>query len=146
MRKIPILLFIVFATTIFGINQDNFVGLWKTKEGKSIIKIYKINRNEYAGKIVWLSEPLDENGQPKKDNKNPIENLRDKMLLNLEILKGFHLVKNLLKDGKIYDPKSGKTYSCVIKYKKPNLAIRGFIGISLFGRSETWRPCSKIPE
>ena len=42
-------------------------------------------------------------------------------------------------DGDIYDPKSGKTYSCVIKMQKDgSLHVRGFIGISLLGRTTLW--------
>lgn len=43
------------------------------------------------------------------------------------------------KDGDIYDPESGKTYSCYLSLKDNNtLKVRGYIGVSLFGRSETW--------
>ena len=42
------------------------------------------------------------------------------------------------KDGTIYDPKSGKTYSCKMTIDGNKLKIRGYIGISLFGRTEVW--------
>ena len=144
MKKIIILFLAIITTNVFAINSDNFIGLWKTKDGKSIIKIYRKN-NEFAGKIVWLAEPLDENGKLKTDIKNPDKNLRQNKLINLELLHGFRLKKSVLKDGKIYDPKSGKTYSCIIKSKKSKLKIRGYIGVSLFGRTEIWTRCSKIP-
>ncbi|MBC7867421.1 MAG: DUF2147 domain-containing protein [Gloeobacteraceae cyanobacterium ES-bin-316] len=42
-------------------------------------------------------------------------------------------------NGKIYDPSSGKTYSCTMKIEGLNtLEIRGYIGISLFGKTELW--------
>jgi uncharacterized protein (DUF2147 family) len=42
-------------------------------------------------------------------------------------------------NGTIYDPREGKTYSCKITLKnKDNINIRGFIGLSLFGRTEMW--------
>lgn len=42
--------------------------------------------------------------------------------------------------GQIYDPNSGKTYSCKLKLIDRNtLYVRGYIGISLIGRTETWR-------
>ncbi len=138
MKKIFILFMMMIVANIWTVNQQNFLGFWKTKGGKSIIKIYKKNNGEFAGKIVWLAEPLDKNKQPKTDSKNPNENLKNRPLLNLELLQGFHYKDSVLKGGKIYDPKSGKTYNCIIKYKNSNLVIRGFIGISLFGRSETW--------
>jgi uncharacterized protein (DUF2147 family) len=41
-------------------------------------------------------------------------------------------------NGKIYDPKNGKTYSCKITHKGNTLDLRGFVGISLIGRTSTW--------
>ncbi len=145
MKKLLVFFLMFVVGNVWAINQENFIGLWKTKDGKSIIKIYKKQNGEFAGKIVWLAEPLDEKGHPKSDSKNPDENLKKRPLLNLELLYGFYFKNSELKDGKIYDPKSGKTYNCVIKTKGSDLIIRGYIGISLFGRSETWKHCSKIP-
>ncbi|RZL30018.1 MAG: DUF2147 domain-containing protein, partial [Pedobacter sp.] len=43
-------------------------------------------------------------------------------------------------DGTIYDPKTGKTYSCNLTLKDNNtLNVRGYIGISIIGRSETFK-------
>jgi uncharacterized protein (DUF2147 family) len=43
------------------------------------------------------------------------------------------------KGGDIYDPESGKTYSSYLYLKGKNiLKVRGYVGISLFGRTETW--------
>jgi uncharacterized protein (DUF2147 family) len=43
------------------------------------------------------------------------------------------------KDGTIYDPKTGKEYSCKAEMKKNNvLEVRGYIGVSVFGRTDTW--------
>jgi uncharacterized protein (DUF2147 family) len=54
-------------------------------------------------------------------------------------LKGFEFTGKSWEDGTIYDPNNGKTYSCTIKIKKANeLEIRGFIGISLLGRTTVW--------
>jgi uncharacterized protein (DUF2147 family) len=46
---------------------------------------------------------------------------------------------NLWKDGRIYDPKNGKTYNVKMTLTSPNeISMRGFIGVSLFGRTEVW--------
>jgi len=48
-------------------------------------------------------------------------------------------------EGEIYDPKSGKDYGCAMKIDdKGNLAVRGFIGISLIGRTKIWQQAPKI--
>ena len=52
--------------------------------------------------------------------------------------------KNTLENGTIYDPKNGKTYDCKIsRDANGNLNVRGFIGISLLGRTETFEKLKK---
>lgn len=55
-------------------NSDAIVDKWYTDIKESVIQIYA-NNGKYYGKIIWMQEPNDENGIPKKDNKNPIEDL-----------------------------------------------------------------------
>jgi uncharacterized protein (DUF2147 family) len=43
-------------------------------------------------------------------------------------------------NGTIYDPKSGNTYACNMELEGTNtLRLRGYIGISLIGRTEVWK-------
>lgn len=122
-------------------NADDIIGYWKTGDGKGIIQVYK-KADKYFGKIVWLAEPNDpETGQPKKDKKNEKEALRSRPVLGLENLTNFSFIKKgLWEEGEIYDPKSGETYSCTIKMPDINtLEVRGYVGISLFGRTDTWK-------
>ena len=59
--------------------------------------------------------------------------------MGLQILSGFRYAGDgTWEAGKIYDPKNGKTYSCKMRLDGENLKIRGFIGISLFGRTTVW--------
>jgi uncharacterized protein (DUF2147 family) len=47
---------------------------------------------------------------------------------------------NSYEDGTIYDPENGKTYSCTIEMVNANtLNVRGYIGISLIGRTDVWK-------
>ena len=42
--------------------------------------------------------------------------------------------------GTIYDPENGNTYNCIILLKDDNLLeVRGYIGVQLFGRTDTWK-------
>ena len=125
----------------FAANPDEILGFWKTGDGKGIVQIYK-KGDKFFGKIVWLAEPKDpETGQPRVDKKNEKESLRSRPLLGMENLTNFNYVKKgLWQDGEIYDPKSGETYSCTIKMIDANtLEVRGYVGISLFGRTDTWK-------
>jgi uncharacterized protein (DUF2147 family) len=50
-----------------------------------------------------------------------------------------HANGNVYEGGKVLDPKNGKSYQCKISLDgKDKLIVRGYIGISLFGRSQTW--------
>ena len=139
--KIFSILLLLFTTslTVFSQKQDAIVGKWVNATGEAHIDIFK-KGEKYFGKIVWLKDPNDEKGKPKTDYKNPDPALTPRPTLGLEILKNFKYEDGKWKGGKIYDPKTGKTYSCTITPKGTNLiSIRGYIGISLIGRSENWK-------
>ena len=117
---------------------DKVEGLWYNDAKTAKVQITKATNGKFNGKIVWLKEPT-ENGKPRTDQLNPDEQLRKKPLLGLRILSDFEKDGNdKYVDGKIYDPKNGKTYSCKMTYKGKTLDIRGYIGISLLGRTTVW--------
>ena len=93
------------------IKADDILGIWLTS-GKepAKIQIYKSGQ-KYYGKIVWLRNPLD-NGKPKLDINNPDKIKRNQQILGLTILIGFEFDGDQWNEGKIYDPESGKIYSC----------------------------------
>lgn len=119
------------------ITADAIVGSWLTASGKAIVQIYK-EGNKYNGKIVWLKNPTYDDGKPKVDKNNPDKAKQNTPLIGLNLLKGFVYRKGQWLDGTIYDPENGKTYSCYIKYREGMLDLRGYIGISLVGRTQTW--------
>jgi uncharacterized protein (DUF2147 family) len=121
-----------------SIGPDDILGTWLNATGKGQIQIFK-QGNTYSGKLVWLQEPNDESGKPKTDKNNPDANLKTKPIWGLQILKGFQFDKDEWNGGKIYDPQNGKEYKCYMKMKGANtLLVRGYIGIAMMGRTETW--------
>ncbi|WP_113653673.1 DUF2147 domain-containing protein [Pedobacter namyangjuensis] len=135
------LLFVFAICTLAAVAQkkDDILGKWVNSSGEGQIEIYKKGEN-FFGKLAWIKEPNDNNGKPKTDAKNPEASLRNKPLLGLEILKNFEYDSLKWIDGTIYDPKTGKTYSCNLTLKDNNtLNVRGYIGISIIGRSETFK-------
>ncbi len=140
MRKLPffMLLFVALSYQVFAQQpSDAIVGKWLNASQEGQIEIYKKD-GKFFGKLIWLKEP-DLNGKPKTDIKNPESNLRDRPLLGLEILKNFTYNDNKWTEGTIYDPKSGKKYNCILSLKEPSkLNVRGYIGISLIGRTEVF--------
>lgn len=138
-------LLIVSSTILMSFLQNNpedrLLGVWEPSNGRARVKIEKIG-TKYFGKIVWLKEPVDaETGKPKLDKNNPDATLRSVPLKGYRMLKDFiYKGEDEWSEGTIYDPQNGSTYSCTIKMKDANtLDIRGYIGISTFGRTDVWK-------
>lgn len=131
---------LAFAYFLKADDPDAVLGIWLTGSGKAHIQIYK-DKNRYYGKIVWLREPLNEQGKPKVDKNNPDKAKKTQPLLGLQNLRDFvYDGDNTWVDGRIYDPEKGKDYSCKMELVDANtLEVRGFIGISLLGRTDTWK-------
>ena len=118
--------------------SDKILGVWLTGSKKGHIQITKYG-DKYGGKIIWLKEPNDVAGKAKLDTKNPDKVKSQATILGLNNLLGFKATgKGKYEGGTIYDPENGKTYSCVMTLEGDVLKVRGYIGISLIGRTDTW--------
>jgi len=150
MKNNLIMLALCLLTYIHAIAQNNksaddLIGTWLVQDGSGKVEIKK-SGNKYTGRLVWIHPPLDENGKPWLDTKNPDKNLKTRPQLGLPLLNDFIYDGNhLWTDGSIYDPESGSTYRCKITMKsKETIEVRGYIGISLFGRTEVWKRCENV--
>lgn len=138
--KFVLIIFLIFVAfrTYGQTKADDIIGTWVTggKEPAKI-QIYK-SGDKYNGKIVWLKYP-EENGLQRMDANNPDKSKRSQQILGLVILRDFRFDEDDWEGGKIYDPESDNTYSCIISLKdKSTLKVRGYVGISLLGRTEIW--------
>ncbi len=117
------------------------LGDWKTAAG-SIVRVAPCGPSASQPvclKIVQLSP----SAQEKTDKQNPDAALRNRPLCGLTIGTGFHQDDpDHLSDGHLYDPKSGRDYKGTIALDGANLKLHGYIGISLFGRTEVWHRTS----
>lgn len=140
-RYILIFIFMFFSgitMTVFSQTADAIVGKWYNTEKDAQIEIFKVE-NKFFGKIIWLQDPKDDTGKPKVDLNNSDVSKQQRPIIGLKILDNFKFNGGTWEDGTIYDPKNGKTYSCIIKEKDNNtLEVRGYIGISLIGRTVEW--------
>lgn len=130
---------LILITLSFSLNAQTIFGKWhSTNEdtGKvdSVIEVYEKNGKAYA-KVVEVMNP-DRKGavctECEGENKN-------KPILGLNILTGLEKDGDEWSGGEILDPRNGKVYKCYIKLVKPNkLKLRGYIGVSLFGKTAYW--------
>ena len=151
--SIVCLLFSGFTTFAQKVDdKDLILGNWKHSNGRSVVSIYKGKQEngedpgKYYGKIVWLLEPNNDDGTPRTDVNNDEDELKSQPLKGLVIMKDMEFEevdgKMVYWDGgTIYDPNNGSTYSFEAEIDKKNKNVmdgRGFIGVSLFGRTDTW--------
>jgi uncharacterized protein (DUF2147 family) len=134
-----LLLVLLSTVSVVAIAQDAIERIWYNQEKTAKVQIFKATDGKYYGKIVWLKEPNNEEGKPKVDKNNPDKAKKSTPLMGLQLLKGFKKDGDTeYEDGTIYDPKNGKTYSCKINRKGETLEVRGYVGISLIGRTTIW--------
>lgn len=120
---------------------DNLIGRYFCDNGKDSYKveISKQADGTYTGRIFWVAEPVDKDGKPVLDTKNPDKSLRsvpmDKVLL-FQGLK-YNADKKNWSGTKIYDPTRGIRVNVTINFDNPKtLKVRGTVfGI---GETETW--------
>ena len=141
----------VAAPLVAAAEEDAILGLWRTDPTDKGYAHVQVSRrgDTYEGRIVWLSEPDfppgdRDAGRPKVDRLNPDPERRGQPILGLRLMTGFRYADGGWRGGRIYDPESGKTYRCVIRLGEDGvLRVRGYIGVSLLGRTTAWvRPTS----
>ena len=134
---------LILSIVVFFIFQVSFsqtiFGKWKTVDDetgmeKGIVEIY-----EKAGKVYGrIIEILEKEKKYFKCEMCEGED-KNKPILGLVIIKGLKKKGDFYEGGKVTDPKNGKSYHCKMTLEgKDKLIVRGYIGISLFGRSQTW--------
>ena len=107
---------------------NEITGLYWSPKKDAKIEIFKRGEH-YFGKSVWVA-------MPRKDNKNPNASLQKRDILGLELLTKFSYANGAYTNGQVYDPESGKTYDCKMSLEGNKLKVRGYIGISVLGRTE----------
>ncbi|MFI0491566.1 DUF2147 domain-containing protein [Flavobacterium sp.] len=130
------------ALFFFGIllaQSQTVIGKWKTiddetGQAKSILEVFEKSGKIY-GKVI---EILDVEHK-KSLCSNCSGDDKNKPILGMIVIKGLTKEGSEYNDGKILDPKNGKLYKCFITLvTKDKLKVRGYIGISLFGRTQYW--------
>jgi len=114
------------------------LGKWKTiddNNGKplSVVEVYEVKGKIY-GRVIEIFDKKNNRKCEKCDGED-----RNKPILGLIVIKGLTKDGDEYGNGKILDPKFGKLYRCTISLEsKDRLKVRGFIGISLIGRTQVW--------
>jgi uncharacterized protein (DUF2147 family) len=113
------------------------VGLWKSEDAQ--VEIFEVD-GKLNGKIAALNKEYTSDGVEKTDLSNPDPAKKSRPLVGLVFMTGFTPEGSGRWDhGTIYDPKSGNTYTSFLEYSGGDtLKLRGYVGISLIGRTAVW--------
>lgn len=150
MKRIPALGLIAILTVaafFYGFGgfaqaaSDSPVGLWRiiddqTGQAMGIMKIYETPSGAIAGRLERTFDPSDKD----KVCTECDDDRQGKPLLGLEIMRGLRKQGDEYTGGTILDPETGSIYSVMIKVtgNGDKLLVRGYMGISLLGRTQTW--------
>ncbi|SPE30562.1 conserved exported hypothetical protein [Burkholderiales bacterium] len=115
-------------------------GLWQSVSDvdgkpKALVRIHEV-QGEFVGVIEQVLNP------EKRDAlcKDCPGERHNQPVMGLTIITGVHRDGEHFGGGQILDPDNGKVYSCKLTLVDggKRLEVRGFLGFSLFGRSQTW--------
>ncbi|MDQ8204582.1 DUF2147 domain-containing protein [Pelagicoccus sp. SDUM812003] len=139
MKRLLPLLFLLIPCAFAN---ESPVGLWRTiddetGEAKSLVRISRDKDGTLKGVVEQILAP-DRRDRVCEECEGE---RRDQPILGMTILWGFKPNKNKWSGGEILDPNNGKIYSAHLRLRKHGqvLDVRGYIGISLIGRSQLWQ-------
>lgn len=144
LQKIIVLVSTLCLTILAHADENSPIGYWRTIDDvtgkqKSIVKIYEVADHTLQGRVMKIFP------RPGKDENEVCTECRDEKhnqrIVGMVILTGMKAAdSSKWSGGKILDPLNGKYYSCIIRLVSngQELSVRGYIGLPLIGRSQTW--------
>jgi len=142
MKRFMGILLLMLVTSFCFAAEDKLIGNWETRDSKShaatsVIKIWK-SGGKYFGKVVKVYLV---NGAKTTDVCDKCRGAQhNKPMLGLMIIKNVHAKGITYEGGTILDPRDGKEYHVILTPSADGrtLAVRGYIGVPLLGRTDTW--------
>lgn len=138
MGRLALLLVILASGPAFA-ESDAIFGRWVV-EGKEAVFELEPCGDAACGRLVWLREPLNEDGTLKLDVKHPDPALRRRPICGIRLLTGLERADDGgWQNGRIYSTRDGRTYGIEVELDGPDkLRVRGYLGIRLLGQTQTW--------
>ncbi|MPS73772.1 MAG: DUF2147 domain-containing protein [Chryseobacterium sp.] len=145
MKKLFLLsMMILISSLSFAqkLSADKIIGNWQSIDDDVKLKFEIFQQNgKYFGKLLWASNMFEADGKtPKKDLKNPDAKLRNRSRQNIINITNLTFDDGEYSGGKLYNPSDGNSYSLKAKLTDiNNLQFRGYMGVSLLGKTMKFR-------
>jgi len=116
---------------------DPAMGVWFTADKSAKVGVEMCGAT-VCGRVRWLKAPLDKAGKPVVDANNPEPGLRSRPVIGLVLIRDFKAAgPGKWTGGKIYDPKTGRTYDASLEANGGDtLKVRGCMGPLC--QTQTW--------
>jgi len=134
----------VFTNVGFAAPPEDITGIWLTQEGEGAIEIRPCGEQR-CGRIAWMKDSKDKDGQAPTDRNNPNPALRSRRICGLQIISGLQPQRDgSWAQGRVYDPDTGQTFDMEIRRETAEtVKATGYMGLKLFGRTMEWRRAPK---
>ncbi|ASV99670.1 DUF2147 domain-containing protein [Paraburkholderia aromaticivorans] len=134
---------VLLASAVTAMAQaDSPVGTWQTIDDhtgqpKALVQIAQDGNGSLNGKVI---KGLGANDQPDRRCTACTDARKDQPILGMTIISEMKKDGDAWDHGQILDPENGKVYKCKMHLEEGGnkLVVRGYIGVSLLGRSQTW--------
>jgi len=118
------------------------VGTWQTIDDhtgqpKALVQITEQADGTLSGKVIQGLGPSDD---PTRRCTECSDARKDQLILGMTIIDSMKQDGDTWDGGHILDPENGHIYKCKMRLEDggKTLQVRGYIGFSLLGRTQTW--------
>lgn len=135
-----LMVFLIFQASLHA-DAQTCLGTWKVIEDKSnepacILELYEQD-GMVNGKLLKILKSDTKQKNPMCVNCT--DDRKDQPVIGMEVVRGLRKKGKYWSGGRLLDPHTGKTYKCYLELINENkLKARGYIGISLLGRTQYW--------
>lgn len=131
---------VLASSATLGADLASPVGEWRTiddhtHQPKAIVRIF-----DQSGKLYGVVEKSLVANPPHRTCDDCADDRKGKPILGMDIIRGLERDGDQWDGGTILDPETGKVYRCRLRLEDggQKLSVRGFIGVSLLGRTQVW--------
>ena len=139
LKYFSVVIYLLISTVVLSAETSSPVGLWKAQDDEGRPTGY-IRISEVRGVYTGVIEDGLETDKEDKYCTACKDEGKDQKLVGMTMMKNVKVKGDAFEGSEILDPFTGNTYRVKLTLKEAGkkMEVRGFIGISLFGRTQIW--------